>query len=146
MRDPQITHRIMSAIRSKNTKPELALRQALWKRGMRYRINDGSLPGKPDIVFSRAKLVVFCDGDYWHGHNWALRGYTSLEDELAQYSQYWKTKIRNNVERDNRNNQFLSDNGWQVIRLWESEIKADVEKCADQVQAAYLNRIRRVIY
>lgn len=141
MRDPQITHKIMSAIRSKNTKPELALRKALWKRGMRYRINDGRLPGKPDIVFSRAKLVVFCDGDYWHGHNWALRGYTSLEEELARYGEYWQKKILRNVERDAMNNQLLSEAGWMVMRFWGSEIKADVEKCADKVQAEYARRI-----
>lgn len=64
MRDPETTHKIMSAIRSKDTKPELALRRALWRRGLRYRVAMKSLPGKPDIVFTKAKIAVFCDGDY----------------------------------------------------------------------------------
>ncbi len=141
MRDSETTHRIMSSIRSKDTKPEMALRRALWKRGMRYRVNDPKLPGKPDIVFSRAKIVVFCDGDYWHGHNWALRGYASLEEELTRYGEYWQKKIRRNVERDVKNNQLLNEAGWMVIRFWESDIKADVEKCADHVHSEYSKRV-----
>ena len=141
MRDPAATHKAMTAVKSENTTPEMALRRALWKRGMRYRVNDRKLPGKPDIVFSRAKIIVFCDGDYWHGHNWALRGYASLEEELARYGEYWQKKIRRNVERDTLNNQLLSEAGWLVIRIWGSEIKADVEKCADQVHQAYSNRM-----
>ena len=141
MRDPAATHKAMTAVKSENTTPEMALRRALWKRGMRYRVNDRKLPGKPDIVFSKAKIIVFCDGDYWHGHNWALRGYASLEEELARYGEYWHKKIRRNVERDTLNNQLLSEAGWLVIRIWGSEIKADVEKCADQVHQAYSNRM-----
>jgi len=71
-RTPEITHKIMSAVKSKNTRPELAPRRALWSRGLRYKVNVKSLPGKPDIVFTRAKIVVFCDGDFWHGHNSGL--------------------------------------------------------------------------
>ena len=141
MRDPAATHKAMTAVKSSNTSPEMALRRALWKRGLRYWVNDKKLPGKPDIVFSRARIVIFCDGDYWHGHNWALRGYESLDKELARYGEYWQTKIRKNVERDRKNNQLLSEAGWLVIRFWGSEIKADVEKCADQVHRAYNNRM-----
>lgn len=141
MRDTETTHKIMSAIPSKNTRPEVALRRELWKRGLRYRVNDAKLPGKPDIVFSRVKIVVFCDGDYWHGHNWALRGYSSLDDELTRYSQYWQVKIRKNVERDAKNNQILKDAGWLVLRFWESDIKKNKEKCAEQVYEAYKSRI-----
>ena len=68
----EMTHKIMSAVKSKNTRPELALRHALWARGLRYRVNVKSLKGKPDVVFTRAKIVVFCDGDFWHGHNLSL--------------------------------------------------------------------------
>ena len=73
-RDPAITHKIMSAIKAKDTRPELELRKALWHEGLRYRVNYKDLPGKPDIVFTKWKVVVFCDGDFWHGHNWAIRG------------------------------------------------------------------------
>ena len=68
----------MSAIKAKDTRPELILRKALWKRKHRYRVNYKKLPGKPDIAFTKYKVAVFCDGDFWHGHNWALRGLSSL--------------------------------------------------------------------
>ena len=136
MRDPTATHKAMVAVKSTNTSPEMTLRRALWKRGLRYRVNVTHLPGKPDIVFSKARIAVFCDGDYWHGHNWALRGYASLEDELSRYGEYWQKKIRKNVERDAHNNQLLRESGWYVMRFWGSEIKADVEKCADKIEEA----------
>lgn len=136
-RDPAITHKIMSSIKSKDTEPELLLRRALWKKGFRYRINYKKLPGKPDVVFTKAKLVIFCDGDYWHGHNWALRGIPSLEDELATYSDFWRKKILQNIERDKRNTETLEAEGWTVIRLWESDIRKDLDGCVAMVQSTY---------
>ncbi len=129
MREPEVTHKIMSAIHSKDTKPELILRKALWEKGIRYRKNYKLLPGKPDIVFIKEKIAVFCDGDFWHGHNWSLRGMSSLEEELSRYSDYWKNKILTNIERDRRTDDKLKDLGWKVIRLWESEIRKDVDGC-----------------
>jgi DNA mismatch endonuclease (patch repair protein) len=73
----------MSSVKSKNTISEITLRKALWRQGLRFRVNYKELPGKPDIVFTRAKVAVFCDGDYWHGHNWALRGLKDLDEELT---------------------------------------------------------------
>ena len=139
MRDPEITHKIMSAIKSKDTKPELLLRKALWNKGYRYRVNFKKLPGKPDIVFTKVKLVVFCDGDFWHGHNWAIRGIPSLEDELATYSDFWKAKILRNIERDKQNNAALQENGWKVLRIWESDIKRDLNECVKIVIDNYEN-------
>ena len=81
MRDPATTHKIMASIPSKNTRPEIALRKALWHMNFRYRVNYKALPGKPDIVFTKQKLAIFCDGDFWHGHNWAVRGLSSLDEE-----------------------------------------------------------------
>ena len=133
MRDPAITHKIMSSIHSKDTKPELLLRRALWHKGLRYRVSVKDLPGKPDIVFTKAKIAIFCDGDYWHGHNWAIRGLSSLDEELANYSDYWKKKIRGNIERDQSNTKKLEKEGWTVIRFWESEIKTDLDKCVQIV-------------
>ena len=149
IRTPEITHKIMSAIKSKNTRPELALRRALWWRGLRYRVNVKSLPGKPDVVFTRAKLVVFCDGDFWHGHNWAIRGLSSLDEELENYTQFWRDKILRNIQRDKEHTARLEADGWKVIRIWESDIKSDVSKCVDIVEEAYvsaiLNKTRREI-
>ena len=112
----------MASIKSKDTEPELLVRQALWKRGLRYRVNVRTLPGKPDIVFTRAKIAIFCDGDFWHGHNWAVRGMASLEEELNSYSEFWRSKILSNIERDSKNTLALTESGWIVIRLWESDM------------------------
>ncbi|MCL2568798.1 MAG: very short patch repair endonuclease [Oscillospiraceae bacterium] len=141
-RTPGITHKIMSAVKSKNTQPELALRHALWARGLRYRINVKTLPGKPDIVFTRTKLAVFCDGDFWHGHNWTIRGLPSFEAELEQYSQFWRDKILGNVQRDIKNTELLEAAGWTVLRIWESDIKTDIVRCADMVEEQYWIKVR----
>ena len=135
-RTPEITHRIMSAVKQSDTEPELILRKALWHRGFRYRKNYKALPGKPDVVFVGKKVAVFCDGDYWHGHNWAIRGYGSLEEELSRYSEFWRKKILDNIARDKKNNILLEEMGWTVVRLWESEIRTDIDSCIDRIQAA----------
>ena len=141
MRKPEITHKIMSSIHSKNTKPELLLRRALWHKGMRYRVAVNTLPGKPDIVFTKAKIVVFCDGGFWHGHNWAIRGMASLEEELAGYSSYWKEKIKKNINHDIEVTNELTNMGWMVIRLWESEIKKDLDICVDRIVECYSSAV-----
>lgn len=143
-RSPEITHKIMSAVCSKETRPEVALRHELWRRGLRYRKNDGRLPGKPDIVLSRARLAIFCDGDFWHGHNWAVRGYGSLEEELKRYSKAWADKILRNIQRDKEVNQKLKNLGWKVLRIWESDIKRDVKHCGNMVEYAYWRAIRNL--
>lgn len=135
-RDPKIVHKSMTAIRSKNTKPEMLLRKELWRKNCRYRVNCKNVLGKPDIVIKKYKIAVFVDGDYWHGHNWAIRGLSSLEEELENYSPYWKTKIKRNVERDLEITIRLRDEGWTVIRFWESDIKKDVALCAKAVITA----------
>ena len=136
-RSKEVTHTIMSSIPSKDTKPELRLRHELWARGLRYRINVRTITGSPDIVFTKAKLAIFCDGDFWHGHNWALRGYSSFDEELTHYSDYWKKKLLANIERDKAVTSSLKEEGWTVLRFWESEINLDVSKCADIVENKY---------
>jgi DNA mismatch endonuclease (patch repair protein) len=100
------------------------LRRALWRLGLRYRKNVKSLPGKPDIVFFRNKVAIFCDGDFWHGREWP-----KLRAKLKRgsNSNYWLQKIRSNIERDRRNQALLEKSGWLVIRLWESDIKRSPE-------------------
>lgn len=138
MRTLETTHKIMSSIKSKNTKPELLLRKALWHRNLRYRVNYNKLPGKPDIVFTKYKIVVFCDGDFWHGHNWVIRGKSSLEEELSNYSEFWRNKILKNIERDQKINKELTAMGWEVIRIWESDIKKDLNECVKVIEEAIL--------
>ncbi len=138
-RTAEVTHKIMSAIPSKNTEPELMLRKALWKENLRYRVNYKKLPGKPDVVFTKYHVAVFCDGDYWHGHNWAIRGLSSLEEELAGYSDFWRNKILGNIERDTKNNHALREMGWTVVRLWESDIRADIDDCVQRIKTALID-------
>ena len=135
----------MSAIKSKNTEPEMLLRKALFAKGFRYRVNYKQLPGKPDIVFTKAKIAVFCDGDFWHGHNWAIRGLDSLEDELEGYTEFWKEKILRNIERDKRNTAILESEGWQVIRLWESQIRKETDCCVNIITEAYAQHMKQFV-
>lgn len=136
-REDEVTHKIMSSIPSKNTKPEMLLRKELHSRGFRYRVNYKALPGKPDVAVTKARLAVFVDGDFWHGHNWVIRGYGSLKEELERYSQYWKDKILRNIERDQEVNEALSNMNWTVLRFWESDIKSDLDKCVQEIESKY---------
>lgn len=135
-RTPETTYAIMSAIKSKNTEPERILGSALWKLGLRYR-KHAKLPGKPDFIFNKVKLIVFCDGDFWHGNNWRIRGIASLEEELSSYSDFWRKKILRNIERDKEVNKKLSDLGWYIMRFWESEIRDNPSSCADKVKSIH---------
>jgi DNA mismatch endonuclease (patch repair protein) len=124
--------------KSSNTLHELQLRHEIWKLGLRYRKNLKDLPGKPDIVFVKAKVAVFCDGDFWHGRNWPqLR----LKLERGTNSSYWLAKIKSNIERDIRNNRLLEDTGWYVIRFWETDIKRDPVLCANQLKEIVCSRL-----
>ena len=145
VRDQKVTHKIMSSIPSKNTEPELMLRKALWKKNLRYRVNYKMLFGKPDIVFTKYRVVVFCDGDFWHGHNWAIRGLNSLEEELAGYSDFLCSKIQHNIERDAQVTQALESQGWTVIRIWESDIRRDINECVRIVKEAIITAKRKSI-
>src|SRR5262245_10843959 len=96
---------------SRNTRPELLLRRALWELGARYRLHLDNLPGRPDIVFPSAKVAVFCDGDFWHGRNWQARRRRLAHGSNADY---WIPKILANRARDRRVSRQLSDLGWTV--------------------------------
>ena len=133
-RTNETTHKIMSAIKQKDTEPEVLLRKALWRAGLRFRKNYRGLPGKPDIVFTKAKIVVFCDGDFWHGHNWAVRGLPSFEEELLSYSSFWKEKLLHNIARDKQVTEMLTNEGWTVLRFWESDIRSNVNKCVEIIK------------
>lgn len=113
-----------------NTKPELMLRRALWRAGLHYRKNVTGLPGKPDIVFKGARLVVFCDGDFWHGKDWKARKKKLLRGTNPSY---WVAKIERNMQRDRLHTHALRKEGWAVLRFWESDIKADVNVVVAQV-------------
>ena len=110
----------MRHIKSKDTDIEVMLRRELWNRGYRYRKNDKSLPGTPDIVLGKYKIVVFCDGEFFHGKDWEV-----LRPRLmkSNNSEYWISKISRNITHDNEVNKALLFKGWTVIRFWGNDIK-----------------------
>jgi DNA mismatch endonuclease (patch repair protein) len=122
----------MSKIRSKNTKSELILRKALFKEGLRYRIHDKRVSGKPDIIFLKKKVAIFVDGDWWHGRN--------FETEKDKYSGFWKEKLTQNMERDQRVNEKLYIEGWKVLRFWQKDIEkkkgSGIQNIIDKIKAA----------
>lgn len=137
-----MTSRIMSKVRSKDTRPELALRRAVHARGGRYRLHPADVPGRPDMVVRSRKVAVFVDGDLWHGNpaEWRRRGRTSLADMFPTRTDWWVNKIERNIARDRAVNQQLSEQGWTVIRLWASDIEQDPDRAAASVVAALLQR------
>jgi len=132
--------RIASAGSAKrDTKPELLLRRTLWRTGLRYRVDVGSLPGRPDLAIPAARLAVFCDGDFWHGRDLKRR----LQKLAAGHNgPYWVSKIRSNVARDRRVERLLRDSGWELLRFWESDVRADPQRAAKAVLKAIRTRQR----
>jgi DNA mismatch endonuclease (patch repair protein) len=118
--------------RKRDTRPELALRRAVFARGLRYRCVAADLPGRPDLVFRRARVVVFCDGDFWHGRDLAAR---VAKLERGNNAPYWIAKIEGNVARDRRINADLAALGWTVLRFWEQDIYRDADRVADEIIA-----------
>ena len=116
----------MRRILSKDTKPEMALRKELFRRGFRYRVDYARAPGRPDIALVGRKLAVFVDGEFWHGKKHTAERY-------AEMSEYWRTKIARNVERDRRVNGELHDLGWTIIRVTDRAVNGDVSVIADFV-------------
>lgn len=110
----------MSRVKGKNTKPELLVRKYLFSLGFRYRINDKRLPGNPDIVLPRFKTVIFVNGCFWHGH----KGCKYFVVPKTR-TDWWLNKINNNQLNDSKNHATLTQQGWQVIIVWECELKPD---------------------
>jgi DNA mismatch endonuclease (patch repair protein) len=108
----------MSRIRSKNTTPELVVRKILYKNGYRYRLHDSTLPGKPDIVFRGKKKAILVNGCFWHGHDCKRGAYTPKTN-----TEYWVTKIKSNVSRTQYNINLMQQMGWEVLTVWECELK-----------------------
>lgn len=115
----------MSRVKGKDTQPERLIRSELHRRGLRFRKHVKELPGKPDVVFSKAKVAVFIDGDFWHGYR-----FPTWEDKL---SDFWKQKIQRNRERDQKNFRKLRNKGWRVIRIWQHEIDRNHEDCIRRI-------------
>lgn len=118
--------KIMKSIKGSDTGIEVRLRKALWHKGIRYRKNFKVFDCHPDIVITKYKIAVFCDGNFWHGKELQKR-------PIKHNSSYWNEKIRRNVERDLENTIELRDNGWIVLRFWEDDIQKNLPNCVSDV-------------
>ncbi len=118
----------MSKIGGKNTKPEMLFRKALWRKGVRYRVNNRKLPGKPDVSIKKYKLAVFIDGEFWHGFNWNER-----KETIQSNRGFWIPKIERNMQRDKEVNQQLIEMGYTVFRFWAKDIKTELDKCINDI-------------
>ena len=132
---PDQRRKNMRAIKSRDTSIELLLRKALWHKGVRYRKNYKSLPGKPDIAITKHKIAVFCDSDFWHGYDWENRN-----QRIKSNRDYWIPKIERNMARDKEVNEALAREGWTVLRFWEQKIRKDLDSCVEEVLTAVRRR------
>jgi DNA mismatch endonuclease (patch repair protein) len=129
---PTQRSRCMSRIRGRNTKPEVSLRSALWRRGLRFRTKT-RLPGKPDIAFPTERVAVFVDGCFWHRC-------PEHQTRPANNAEFWDTKLSENVARDRRTDAILEADAWTVLRVWEHEVDRDLDDVTRRVCELVLDR------
>ena len=127
---PEQRRKNMQRIRSKDSEIEILLRRALWKKGYRYRKNYKELPGKPDIVLTKYKIAIFCDGEFFHGKDWEV---LKPRLEKSNNSKFWIGKISRNRDRDDIINKQLLFMGWTVIRFWGNDIKKHLDECVQVI-------------
>lgn len=130
--DRRTRSRMMSGIRGKNTKPELAVRSFLHRRGLRFRLHARHLPGRPDLVLPRYRTVVHVHGCFWHRHSRCRFAYMP-----ASNRKFWENKLAGNAERDRRNDRELRRLGWRSITIWECEVTSvrALERLVTRIQA-----------
>lgn len=128
---PEQRRKNMQHIKGRDTKIEVILRKELWKRGYRYRKNYDRLPGHPDIVLTKYKIAIFCDGEFFHGKDWEV---LKPRLEKSNNSEFWISKISRNRERDDEINKKLLFEGWTVIRFWGNDIKKCPEECVRVIE------------
>ena len=128
----------MQHIKSKDTKIEVMLRKALWNKGYRYRKNYKKLPGDPDIVLTKYKIAIFCDGEFFHGKDWDI---LKPKLENSNNSDYWIKKISNKQKHDNEIDKRLLYEGWTVIRFWGNYIKNNTDECVKVVEEVIFDNI-----
>ncbi len=126
----------MSRIRARDTKPEMILRRGLHAKGLRFRLHRKDLPGRPDIVFPSRRAVILIHGCFWHGHGCALTKVPQTNSE------FWKSKIQRNIERDRQSTSKLQETGWRVLVIWECLTRGPRRLSVDEIIArsvAFLN-------
>lgn len=115
----------MSKVKGTDTSIEKMVRSALHRKGLRFKKHVKGLPGRPDIVFTAKKIVIFVDGDFWHGYNFELWSHKLTE--------FWYIKIRDNIARDRKNERLLEELGWTVLRVWQHELKGNLDQRMDEL-------------
>lgn len=123
----------MQSIKGSDTQIEIILRKELWKRGYRYRKNYDRLPGHPDIVLTKYRIAIFCDGEFFHGRDWEV---LRPKLEKSNNSEFWISKISRNIEHDSEVNKKLLFEGWTVIRFWGTDIKKHLDECITVIEEA----------
>ena len=130
------TRKRMSKVKLKGGKAETLLAKALWHQGYRYRKNDKRLPGSPDIAILRYRIAIFVDGEFWHGKDWETR-----KSRLKRNREYWIEKIEENMARDLRNDQLLTQAGWKPVHFWKKEIMKKLPACVAEVEETILAQL-----
>lgn len=120
----------MRAIKSTGTKPELLLSKALWALGHRYRKNNKTVFGRPDLTFKEHRIAIFIDSEFFHGKDWETRKKPQTNAE------FWEKKILRNMERDKEVNEFLEQSGWLVFRFWSKEVMKNLSEVIETIEVA----------
>ena len=129
---------LMKNIRGKNTKPEVLLRKKLWSLGIRYRLNVRKLVGTPDIVIEKYKVVIFIDGEFWHGYKWEHK-----KERIKANREFWLPKIERNIERDIEVNNKLTQAGYKIFRFWGHQITKGIDDCVKTI-IDYIHNIEKL--
>ncbi len=119
----------MQAIKSSGTKDEVLLAKTLWNRGYRYRKNNRTVFGKPDLTFKKRKVAIFVDSEFFHGKDWETEKF-----RIKTNRDFWWKKIERNIQRDTEVNKQLRLEGWTVLRFWSKDIRKRTEECVREIE------------
>jgi len=131
---PQQRSKNMSAIKNTGTKDEVRLAKALWLLGYRYRKNNKTVFGKPDLTFKKHKIAIFVDSEFFHGKDWDIQ-----KHRIKSNQEFWHKKIERNIKRDLEVNSYLKAEGWTILRFWDNEIKKNLDSCISEIQKEIIN-------
>jgi len=136
---PEQRRRNMQAVKSKGSQIETVLRKALFHRGYRYRKNYKKVFGKPDIVFTKEKIAIFCDSEFWHGYDWDNR-----KNDFKSKQEFWIPKIERNIERDKEVTACLESEGYVVLRYWGKKIMSNIDEIVDEIVEKIQSRRKKL--
>ena len=132
---PEQRSKNMRAIHSTNTKDEVRLAKALWNLGYRYRKNNKTVFGTPDLTFKKLKIAIFVDSEFFHG-----KDLETHKDRVKTNTEFWQKKIERNMQRDIEVNKYLESQNWKVLRFWSEEVEKNLEDCVAKIQATIISR------